>query len=155
MCAVVTVIFGVYNSVKVKVRVKVTLRLTVSQSVSLSVEPHLGLMTWYVLLFDSYGLVFVGPHNETKPNIFFYIFRLVHYRDNNAGIDRKANSCDRLWEIRPIFDTLNDAYESYSNLSEHLDAEEIILKFKVRVVTWDCAFSNASRSTIKWTDSVR
>jgi hypothetical protein len=40
--------------------VKVTLRLTVSQSVSLSVEPHLGLMTRNLLLFDSYGLVFLG-----------------------------------------------------------------------------------------------
>jgi hypothetical protein len=36
------------------------LRLTVSQSVSLCVEPHLGLMTRYLLLFDSYGLVFLG-----------------------------------------------------------------------------------------------
>jgi hypothetical protein len=44
----------------VKVKVKVTLRLMVSQSVSLGVEHHLGLMTGYLLLFDSYGLVFVG-----------------------------------------------------------------------------------------------
>jgi hypothetical protein len=43
-----------------KVKVKVTLRLAVSQSVSLGVEPHLGIMTRYLLLFDSYGLVFVG-----------------------------------------------------------------------------------------------
>jgi hypothetical protein len=42
------------------VKFKVTLRLTVSQSVSLGVEPNLGLMTRYLLLFDSYGLVFVG-----------------------------------------------------------------------------------------------
>jgi hypothetical protein len=39
------------SSLQDKVKVKVTLRLTVSQSVSLGVEP---------LLFDSYGLVFVG-----------------------------------------------------------------------------------------------
>jgi hypothetical protein len=45
---------------KVKVRIKVTLRLTVGRSVSLGVEPHLGLMTSYLLLFDSYGVVFVG-----------------------------------------------------------------------------------------------
>jgi hypothetical protein len=43
---------------QVKVKVKVTLRLTVSQSVSLGVEPHLELMTRYLVLFDSYGLVF-------------------------------------------------------------------------------------------------
>jgi hypothetical protein len=42
------------------VKVKVILRLTVGQSVSLGIEPHLGLMTKYLLLFDSYGLVFVG-----------------------------------------------------------------------------------------------
>jgi hypothetical protein len=41
-------------------KVKVTLRLTVGQSVSLGVEPHLGLMIRYLLLFDSYDLVFVG-----------------------------------------------------------------------------------------------
>jgi hypothetical protein len=45
---------------KVKVKVKVTLRLTASQSVSPGVEPHLGLMTGYLLHFDSYGLVFLG-----------------------------------------------------------------------------------------------
>jgi hypothetical protein len=33
---------------------------TDGQSVSLGVEPHLGLMTRYLLLFDSYGLVSVG-----------------------------------------------------------------------------------------------
>jgi hypothetical protein len=43
-----------------KVKVKVTLRVTVGQSVSLDFEPHLGLMTRYLLLFDSYGLDFVG-----------------------------------------------------------------------------------------------
>jgi hypothetical protein len=49
-----------HNSTKLKVKVEVTLRLTVSQSLSLGVEPHPGLVTRYLLLFDSYGLVFVG-----------------------------------------------------------------------------------------------
>jgi hypothetical protein len=48
------------NSSKVKVTLRLTVSQSVSQSVSLGVEPHLGLMTIYVLLFDSYGLVFVG-----------------------------------------------------------------------------------------------
>jgi hypothetical protein len=42
-----------------QVKVKVTLRLTVSQSVSLDVKPHLGLMTRYLFLSDSYGIVFL------------------------------------------------------------------------------------------------
>jgi hypothetical protein len=33
---------------------------SVSQSVSLGVKPNLGLMTGYLLLFDSYGSVIVG-----------------------------------------------------------------------------------------------
>jgi hypothetical protein len=48
------------NLCKSKSKSKITLWLTVSQSVSLGVEPHLGLMTRYLLLYDSYGLVFVG-----------------------------------------------------------------------------------------------
>jgi hypothetical protein len=43
----------------IKVKVNVTLRLTVSQSVSLGVEPHLGLMITYLLLFESYVPVFL------------------------------------------------------------------------------------------------
>jgi hypothetical protein len=46
--------------VEVEVEVEVTLRLMDSQSVSLGVDPHLGLMTRYILLFDNYGLDFVG-----------------------------------------------------------------------------------------------
>jgi hypothetical protein len=42
-----------------RVKVKVTLRLTVSQSVNLGVEPHLGLMTRYLVVFDNYGSVCV------------------------------------------------------------------------------------------------
>jgi hypothetical protein len=48
------------QGITVEVQVQVTLRLTVCQSVSLGVEPHLGLMTTYLLLFDSYGLDFMG-----------------------------------------------------------------------------------------------
>jgi hypothetical protein len=58
--AIVPLIVSFHCTSQVKVEVKVTLRLTVSQSLSLGVEPHLGLMTRYLLLFDNYGLVFVG-----------------------------------------------------------------------------------------------
>jgi hypothetical protein len=55
------------------VKAKVTLRLTVRQSVSLGAEPHLGLMTRYLLLFDSYGLVFVGRPLWRDDGSVFYI----------------------------------------------------------------------------------
>jgi hypothetical protein len=54
-----------------KVKVKVTLRLTVSQSVSFGVEPHLWLMTGYLLLFDSYGLVLWGALSEERTGLSF------------------------------------------------------------------------------------
>jgi hypothetical protein len=58
---------ALYSSSQVKV--KVTLRLTASQSVSLGVESHLGLMTRYLLLFDSYGLVLCGVPSLTRGRI--------------------------------------------------------------------------------------
>jgi hypothetical protein len=48
---------------------QVTLRLTVGQPVCLDVEPHLGLMTRYLLLFDSYGLVFCGAPSLTRGRV--------------------------------------------------------------------------------------
>jgi hypothetical protein len=52
-----------------RLTVEVTLRLTVSQSVSLGVEPHLGLMTRYILLFDNYGLCFCGAPSLTRGRV--------------------------------------------------------------------------------------
>jgi hypothetical protein len=64
----------------------------------------------------------------------FSHLRFLHYRENNAEIGREADNCDQLWKIRTIFDALNDVYENYYNRSEHLVADKIIVKFKVRVV---------------------
>jgi hypothetical protein len=44
---------------------------SVSQSVSLIVEPDLGLMTRYLLLFESYGLVFAGRPLWRETGLFF------------------------------------------------------------------------------------
>jgi hypothetical protein len=43
----------------------------VSQSVSLGVEPRLRLMTRYLLLFDSYGLVFVCRLSNERTDMSF------------------------------------------------------------------------------------
>jgi hypothetical protein len=44
-----------------------------SQAVSLGVKPRLGLMIRYLLLFDSYGLVFVGAPSPTRGRSIFCI----------------------------------------------------------------------------------
>jgi hypothetical protein len=46
---------------------------SVSQSVSLGVEPHLGHMPGYLLLFDSYGLVYVQRPLWREDGSVFYI----------------------------------------------------------------------------------
>jgi hypothetical protein len=45
--------------------------MTVSQSVSLDAEPHLGLMTRYLLLFDSYGIVLWGALSDKRTGLSF------------------------------------------------------------------------------------
>jgi hypothetical protein len=52
-------------------KVKVTLRLTVSQSVSPGVEPHLGLMTRYLLLFEVTVLFFWGAQSDERTGLSF------------------------------------------------------------------------------------
>jgi hypothetical protein len=66
-----------------------------SQSVSLCVEPHLGLMTRYLLLFDSYDLVFCGAPSLTRGRMSF-----VHA----AGPCQRSLSRVRVhWYLRPYF----------------------------------------------------
>jgi hypothetical protein len=43
--------------------------VTDGQSVRLGVEPHLGLITRYLLLLDSHGLVFVGPLSDERTGL--------------------------------------------------------------------------------------
>jgi hypothetical protein len=44
---------------------------------SIGVEPHLGLMTRYLLLFDSYGLVFVGGPSLTRGRVCLFYMLLA------------------------------------------------------------------------------
>jgi hypothetical protein len=37
-------------------------------------------------------------------------------------------------KIRTVFDTLNQAYAKFCNPSEHLALDEVIVKFKCRVI---------------------
>jgi hypothetical protein len=72
--------------------------------------------------------------NTMKRDRFLHILRFLHFTDNNTDIDKQADDYDRLWKIRTIFDTLNNSYEKYYNPSEHLAVDEIIVKFKGKVI---------------------
>jgi hypothetical protein len=73
---------------------------SVTQSVSLGVEPHLGLMTRHLLLFDSYGLVFLwGALSDERTGMSFVY---------SAGpCQRSLFRVQVPWESRPYF-TVSD-----------------------------------------------
>jgi hypothetical protein len=94
------------SDIKVKVKVEVTLPLTVSRSVNLVVEPHLGLMTKYLLLFDSSGLVFWGALSDERTGLSF-----VHV----AGHCQRSLCQVRVpWDLRLYF-TVSDSRLPFSS----------------------------------------
>jgi hypothetical protein len=68
-----------------------------------------------------------------KHDRFLHILRFLHFADNAQRPDQ-GEKYDRLWKIRTIFDTLNQAYAKFYNPSEHLAVDEVIVKFKGRVL---------------------
>ena len=46
---------------------------------------------------------------------------------------RDKNS-DRLWKVRNVFDILNQKFSKFYSPSEHLAIDEVIVKFKGRVI---------------------
>ena len=61
---------------------------------------------------------------------FYHILWFLHFTDNNRTID----SHDRLWKIRDLFEILWTNFAKFYNPSEHLVVDEVILKFKGRVI---------------------
>ena len=57
----------------------------------------------------------------------------MHFADN-SWIPDPGEEYDRLWKIRTVFDTLNQAYLKFYNPSEHLAVDEVIVKFQGMVI---------------------
>ena len=64
---------------------------------------------------------------------FLHILRFLHFVDNSRR-PYPGEEYDRLWKIRTVFDTLNQAYPKFYNPSEHLVVDEVIVKFQGRVI---------------------
>jgi len=64
---------------------------------------------------------------------FLNVLQFLHFADNSQRPD-PIGEYDRLWKIRTVFDTLNQAYLKFYNPSEHLTVDEIIVKFQGRVI---------------------
>jgi hypothetical protein len=64
---------------------------------------------------------------------FLHILRFLHFADNAQRPDQ-GEEYDQVWKIRTVFDTLNQAYAKFYNPSEHLAVDEVIVKFKGRII---------------------
>jgi hypothetical protein len=69
-----------------------------------------------------------------KRDRFLHILRYLHFEDSGKNPEKINPGYDRLWKIRTIFDTLNENYAKFYNPSEHLAVDEVIVKFKGRVI---------------------
>ena len=61
-----------------------------------------------------------------------HILCFLHFTDNNRnGVDRTD---DRLWKILDLFESIRTNFSKFFNPSEHLSVDEVIVKFKGRVL---------------------
>jgi hypothetical protein len=126
------------DTTSVKVKVKVTLRLTVGQSVSFGVEPHLGLMTRYLLLFDSYGLFFLGRPLWREDGSVFCVYSWPRQR-SLSGVRVP-------WISRPYF-TLSVLRLSFSSPpTTRRVTVEVFDPASTRV--WESRYIAAARTTL-------
>jgi hypothetical protein len=64
---------------------------------------------------------------------FLNILRFLHFADISQRPD-EGEEYDRIWKLRTVFDKLNEAYAKFYNRSEPLAVDEVMVKFKVRVI---------------------
>jgi len=63
---------------------------------------------------------------------YYLILLFLHFTDNNKkGVDRKD---DGLWKLRDLFEIIRTKFSKFYNPSEHLAINEVIVKFKGRVL---------------------
>jgi len=63
---------------------------------------------------------------------YYHILRFLHFTDNNRnGVDRTD---DRLWKIQDLFEIIRTNFSKFYNPSKYLSVDEVIVKFKGRIV---------------------
>jgi len=78
---------------------------------------------------------------------YCHILRFLHFTDNNRnGVDRTD---DRLWKIRDLFEIIRTNFSKFYNSSEYLAVDEVILKFKGRIVFKHYSLKKRKRFGIK------
>jgi len=79
---------------------------------------------------------------------FLHILRFLHFAHNSQR-PVKGEECDRLWKLATVFDKLNETYAKFYNPSEHLAVDEVIVKFKGRVIFRQYILNKRKRFSIK------
>ena len=69
-----------------------------------------------------------------KRDRFFHILRFLHFTANRNEPDMTDENSDRLWKTRNVFDILKKKFSKFYNPSEHLAVDEVIVKYKGRVI---------------------
>jgi len=72
--------------------------------------------------------------NAMKRDRFFHILRFLHFTDNRNEPDMWDENSDRLWKMRNVLEILNEKFSKFYSPSEHLAVDEVIVKFKGRVI---------------------
>ena len=66
-------------------------------------------------------------------NRFLHILRFLQHAGNSQK-PGQSEECDRLWKLRTVFDTLDDSYTKFYNPLENLAVDEVIVKYRGRVI---------------------
>jgi hypothetical protein len=85
---------------------------------------------------------FLTPFRGTtmKRDRFFHIIRFLHFSNNDNAADKNDPKHDRLWRLRNVIDSLNDAYSKFFTSFEHLAVDGIIVNFKQYMLKKDKRF---------------
>jgi len=59
----------------------------------------------------------------------------LYFADNSQRPD-EGKEYDQLWKLRTVFDTLNKTYAKLYNPWQQFAVDEVIVKFKDRVIFW-------------------
>jgi len=77
-----------------------------------------------------------------------HILHFLHFANNSQRPDQ-GKEYDQLWTLRTFFDALNKANAKFYKPSEHLAADDIILKFNGRVIIRQYIPMKRKRSSFK------
>jgi hypothetical protein len=95
-------------------------------------------------------------YERTMVRSVYHIYHFLYFTDNNRnGVDRTYDSIDKLRKTRGLFEILRTDVSKFYNPSEHLEVDEVIVKFKRSVIFKQCIHpppphAKASVSASEW-----